>query len=192
MGKYKHFLLYFYNTFPFFSFFFLIYKLFVSCLIRSPPTSLPSYQARHIGWPLPLPNFWMTSTFKTTPFNNHTRHTENTFPFHMTPVRKERNKDEENRFCSVRRICGDFERTHTHTHPPVNSHHYPVFALYILFLITGKQNTASQGRLVRIVNPWRVWKIKQRSPCVRVRVRHHHLRHIPYTRGIDRTHHSYL
>lgn len=89
----------------------------------------------------------------------------------MTLVRKERNKDEENRFAAAEVSVVNFEHTHTHTHPPVNSHYYPVFALYILLFITGKQNSKSEAQSVRIVSPWREWKPKQRSPSVYVCVR---------------------
>lgn len=161
MGKYKHILLYFYNTFPFF---FLIYKLFVSCLLRSSSTSLTSYQARHIGWPLPLPNFGWLPLLKP----HHSIITHNILKTHfLFTWHSWKRKEIKMRKTGLQRqrYLRWFEYTHTHTHPPVNSHYYPVFAL---LFVSGKQNSTSQAQSVRIVSPWSVWKPKQRSQCVYV------------------------
>ena len=125
MGKYKHILLYFYDTLNFIYFIFFKYKLSVSCLILSLSTSLMSYGRNTLADHSLSPSLDDFHS-ETTPFNNHTQHTENTLPFFVTLVRKQRKENEGKQDRGLQRQEVGFTfcmhtYVHTHTFTPVIS-----------------------------------------------------------------------
>lgn len=140
MGKYKHILLYFYDTLNFIYLSFFKYKLSVSCLILSLSTSLMSYGRNTLDDHSLSPSFDDFHS-ETTPFNNHTQHTENTLPFFVTLVRKERKENEGKQDRGLQRQEVGFTfciHTYVHTHIHTCDLSLTLFSLFQYVYTTGK------------------------------------------------------
>lgn len=110
----------------------------------------------------PPPLILDTSTLKNHTFNNHTQHTNTRLTWHWWERKKQK----------WIKLDGSFAVTdasvmvlHAHIHPHGTSPYYPVFIQYMFFLFHNRHTFylfISEAE----VELWRVWKPKQRSPCV--------------------------